>query len=80
MYLTAPLMCVVDVPWCHMTRYQEWMNKQNSDFIREIHSRVVPERYINEYLVNKFTLEELELLDEKYCLCETQLIPEGNDD
>lgn len=62
------------------SRYQEWMNRQTSDFIKEIHQRGVPERYIDEYLVKNFTLKELETLDEQYCLCETQTKPEADDD
>lgn len=63
-----------------MTRYQTWMNNQNLEFIRAIHTKVVPERYIEEVVYNNFGLEELKKLDEIHCLRETNTIPEGKDD
>jgi len=50
-----------------MTKYQDWMSKQDPEFIREVHKNgVIPIQFKDDRRDEEISLEQLAELDNKY--------------
>lgn len=48
-----------------MTKYQEWITAQSAEFIKTVHKKEIPAKYMQEDW-NGITLEQLAELDDKF--------------
>lgn len=68
---------VVLVVWCLM--YSDWINKQDKEFIKEVHSNG-PRESLKEAVYKPCTLEQLKQLDNKFInVAESQSRRENNE-
>lgn len=52
-----------------MSKYRDWMLKQDLEFIKEVCGDVGPDDKFKDYKFRSITLEELKELDDKFINC-----------